>query len=187
LKHLFVLTTLAVVLGGSGARAAVITLNVNGILEDSSSVITDITGTIMVDNVAGMVTSGSLTLSAPNAGVYSVLCPGQQADGDEWVVGFGMVGETVGGYPGLTILFPGTTLVGYSGGPLCSVQAPCNGYNVSGLLRYAGDEGTGPHLTQGTASPGVPTSGAPEPRSLAMIGVGLVGLAARSRIQKLLQ
>lgn len=157
----------------SGAYAETVTFDASGSLEGGST----LGGTFTVDTTDGMVTAVDLTLTSPYAGTYDVL-NGQSPDGTGYNFGASF---SYGTYPSITILLPVSTLVGYTGGPLCSLAMECNGDEVSGLLITGADQTVKvQQLTGGTASAGN-ISSVPEPSLFALIALGFAGLALRRK------
>jgi hypothetical protein len=132
---------LVIVLCASGAHAGSVTLYLTGTFADGAA----LGGTITVDQTAGTVTALNGTIGAPDAGSFTV----SEGDGigpSYYDVG---MGTTAGLYPSLSLALATTTLVGYNGGPICSLAATCNGV-VAGLFKTTGS--TAIALTVGNAS-----------------------------------
>ena len=113
-------------------------------------------GTVTINPATGEVTAINLTVSAPISATLTV------AEGTGFgaaYVDFGV--GTVSGTTDMTVALPGTTLVGFSGGPLCSTSAPCGGISsgvrVSGVLTQ---------LTSGSLTSGSSAAATPAPPSL---------------------
>ncbi len=176
MRTLLAVTTLALLAVASNtAYGSSITLNVNGTLVDGAV----LGGTMTIDQNSGLITAIDLTLGRPDTGTFDVFA-GQFATGSVIDTGATLTGQSAGSYPGITLLLPVTSLVGYTGGPLCSVNALCNGSETSGLLQNATDEGNSlHHLNTGSLTP-MPTS-IPEPASLALLGFGIATLVAMRR------
>ena len=129
----------------------------------------DLTGTITIDTVLGKVTAVDLSLSAP--GSFSTTVVGLQGPGGS---GFYSFLTTSGPFtpPYLSFSFPVTTLVGYTGGALCTATSSCGG-------QYSGYEQPGGStipFQSVTLTPEVP-----EPVSAVLAGGGLFALGVLRR------
>lgn len=134
-------------------------------------------GTVAIDPISGAV------------GPINFSFAGIPASATEIASGFDLVGSgpnglfeldeqwaTPGnGFYSVDILLPVNTLVGYSGGPICSTTYPCYGGAVSGFAQ--GITGNQPY-TSGTLSP------TPEPASWILVATGAAGLLAILRRQQ---
>ena len=157
---------LAVLLFTSGLYAAPTVFNVNGTFADG----TQVTGTVTIDTSTGVVTSGALTLSAPNAATLTTIqAAGPCASG---TVCFGVYNANLS----VTLVFPVIqNLVGYSGGNLCSTTTSCSAGSVL-YLPPAGNP-TADLLTSGSLSP-APPAGTPAPPSLWLALAGCIAILA---------
>jgi hypothetical protein len=167
---------LTAVLCGSGAYASTITYNLSGTLTDGAS----LSGTMTIDNVAGVATAIDFILGAPDTGTFTVI-EFDSAPFGVWFIEGGLTGSSPGTFPLFSLLLPVSTLVGYGGGALCSVALPCAGF-ISNLAPTSG--GAGINLLSGTATAGV--GAVPEPATLTIMGIGLLAIGlmrASSRIR----
>ena len=157
---------LTLMLMASGLFAGV--FNVSGTFTDG----THLSGTVTIDTGTGQVTAANLTLSAPNAATLTLIQPaGPCASG---TVCFGVYNAA---NLSVTLTFPVIqTLVGYSGGDLCSTTTQCNAYSVL----YLPDPDI---LTSGSLSPAAaPDAPVPPSLWLALAGcIAVLGYALRAR------
>src|ERR1700733_12979826 len=109
----------------------------------------DLTGTITIDTVLGTVTALDLSVSAP--GSFSTTDVGVQGPGGS---GFYALLTTPRPFtpPYFSLSFPVTTLIGYTGGALCTTTSPC-GAQYTGYVQASG--GTIPFQSV-TLTPEVP-------------------------------
>jgi hypothetical protein len=125
----------SVALFARGACGKIVTFSVSGMLTDGAA----LSGTITVDNVAGLVTAANLTFGAPVSKTFSVIAFNGLNGLSDWAVQIDPTGTTTPGIPpDFIITFPTSTLVGYQGGSFCSVSAPCNGGGVASSLQPGG-------------------------------------------------
>ncbi len=112
--------------GGVTSNAVVFIINAAGgsTTYQLSGMMTDgavLGGTMTVDEVAGKVTSASFTIGAPDSFTTSITRQSFAltfpAGTQYWAV-YSAVAP--GPYPSLNLLFPTNTLVGYTGGSICS-------------------------------------------------------------------
>ena len=129
--------------------------------------------------------SGTVTINPTTGAVNSInfSFTGQPASATEIGSGVDLLGSGASGLveldeqfstPGngfysVDIVLPVNTLVGYTGGPICSTSNPCTGGVVSGFAY--GITGNQPY-TSGTLS------ATPEPASILLVSTGVVGLLA---------
>ena len=96
---------------------------------------------------------------------------------EQW---FGLYSD---GYQDLSIVLPVHTLIGYDGGPICSIDDPCDAgpvYGTAFSLFVPNDLSNGFYYTSGDLSP------TPEPSSLLLLltGAFCIGLAMNRRRAK---
>jgi MYXO-CTERM domain-containing protein len=131
----------------------------------------DLTGTITIDTVLGKITAVDLSLSAPAS--FSTTVVGLQGPGGS---GFYAFLTTAGPFvpPYLSLSFPVTNLIGYTGGVLCTGISTC-GAQSSGYVQASGSTIPFQSVTL--------TAEAPEPVSAVLAGGGLfaLGLLRRRR------
>jgi hypothetical protein len=153
---------LALVLCGSGACASTITYSLSGTLTDGAA----LSGTMTINNVAGLATAANFILGPPDSNIFSVV-EYDNTVGSFWLIQTVLTGASPGSYPSFSLVLPTNTLVGYGGGSLCSVSSSCGGI-VSGELLASGVQG--PYLQSGSAS------NVPEPATFLMLVIALPAL-----------
>lgn len=175
LRSVFLLA--GVLLAGSLiCRADVVTtFNVNGTWDNGFGTGSDgsLTGTVTIDVTTGVVTDIDVvetTTAASALGVSSNTFNGVGAEnpvGSEYIVESGSINLFT------ELVFPTASLIGYTGGDLCSFQNQCDNLTI-----YAVGV-SGPFLESGTVTPATP-----EPGSLALLGTGVLGFAGVLRRRK---
>jgi hypothetical protein len=148
---------LAIALCVPGAYAGTVTLNVTGSFFDGAA----LSGTITVDQSGGTVTAINLTVGAPESGTYNVIY--SQGPSNTYGAYNVVVLASPGvGLPEINLFLVGTSLIGYTGGSLCSNQTPCTAPGISiasGLWR---SNDTSDSLSSGTVGGATtPTSSVP--------------------------
>jgi len=147
-------------------HASIITFVATGVTQSGST----LSGDVVIDTTAGSVSSLSLTMSSPlsfTANTFDSFASGQASG---YLVIQADNGTT---FPFVALDIPTATLVGYTGGSLCTVGSTCpNGISFS-------EASTSNATTSGFVSGSLTT--APEPASLVLVGSALLGLAAWRR------
>ena len=147
-------------------HAGIIEFAATGVTQSGST----LSGDIFIDTTAGSVSSLSLTLSSPlsfTANTFDNLGSGQAS-------GYYVIRADNGTtFPFIDLDIPTATLVGYTGGNLCTVGSTCpNGISFS-------EASTSNATTSGFVSGSL--TEVPEPASLALVGSAMLGLAAWRR------
>ena len=170
LRLRFIAAALPILLCTSAAYAGSVTLYLTGTFTDGAV----LGGTITVDQTAGTVTARNVTIGAPDAGSFTV-DEGYSTGGAYYDVGLGTTG---GIYPALSLALATSTLVGYNGGPLCSLASTCGGV-VSGVFTVADNPAI--QLSSGSASPTAPSQTSTAVPALSSFGLcALILLLAAS-------
>ena len=157
---------------GLSARADVMqTFDLSGTFTDNTTV----SGTVVIDTTTGVFESGDLSYLGESFDVL-VLTEDDPA-GDAFVF---EMSTSSGPFPRLVMGIVGDNLLGYSGGPLCSVTDDVCGGGGGGHSFYAPTSDTNVLLNSGSLAAG-PVTTTPEPSSIAMLGTGLLGIAAVMR------
>jgi len=138
------------------ASASVVTFNLSGTLTDGSA----LGGFLNIDTTAGLVTTANVTLGPPDSLLLTVI-RFDGLNGSYWEVG---VSNTPIGTPFQSLFFPVASLVGYTGGPFCTL-----GYDFCGaaLSTFIGPDFVDSYLTSGSAT------AVPEPSTISIVFVAL--------------
>jgi hypothetical protein len=161
------LAALAIVLCASSAYAASVVFTAAGTTADGAT----LGGTVTIDTTAGTVTAANVTLGAPDTSTYTFIQAGTGPSAPVYVI---QLGTAASGNPRMGLLVPGTTLVGYAGGALCSTSALCT--DVTSYVFFGGDNPI--DLTAGSLTPVPPPPSTPAPPTWALIGLAILLLAA---------
>jgi len=132
------------------------TFNATGTFTDNTS----FSGTLVIDTTIGDVESGDFSYMGIT---YDVLRNPGQGNGE---YNFALV-TSAGNLPAFTFAIPGDSIVGFDGGPFCSLDNECRG----GAGGYFDANGNLTYLQTGTLTP----AATPEPSSVALLGTGLLG------------
>src|ERR1051325_10512457 len=110
-------------LAASGiANASVVTFNLSGILEDGSA----LGGSFNLDTTTGLATTVNIALGPPDSVLLTVIRV-DSINGTDWELAGGTAAM---GIPFQSLFFPVQSLVGYTGGQLCSLTLECQGLSV---------------------------------------------------------
>jgi PEP-CTERM motif len=85
-----------------------------------------------------------------------------------------------------SLALPVSSLVGYTGGSICSMESPCaDGVSFTSAFAFPGSPSTDPYVESGSltliSSVDPPSAVTPEPSTFALVGTGLLSLAGAAR------
>jgi len=85
-----------------------------------------------------------------------------------------------------SLALPVASLVGYTGGSICSMESPCaDGVDFTSAFSFPGSPSTDPYVESGSltliSSVDPPSAVTPEPSTFALVGTGLLSLAGAAR------
>ena len=147
-------------------QASIVTFVATGVTQSGST----LSGDVVIDTTAVSVSSLSLTMSSPLSFTVSTFDSFGSGQASGYFVIRADNGTT---FPFIYLDIPTATLVGYTGGSLCTVGSTCpNGISYS-------EASTSNDTTSGFVSGSL--TPAPEPASLALVGSAMLGLAAWRR------
>lgn len=166
LARAMALCFVALCLSARSAHAGVINFEAVGTLQDGAT----LSGNVVIDTTAGVVQSLNFTVTSPLSFTVTQFDSGLSFQGTQ---SYGIAGDNGLPHPEVFLAVIGTTLVGYTGGGICTVGSPCTG---GADVSFATDPGgTSSSFTSGSLTE------IPEPSSLALMGGAMLGLAAWRR------
>ena len=141
-----------------------------------------IEGFVDINTVLGKVDFADLTYSADGSfkgPIQTFMTPVQESNDDGYTLTLfpAFKGSVFTGYY-YDLRLPVTTLVGYDGGPICSLDAGGCGGAVSTTLLNGGSAGD---ALDGTLALNEPSTVTPEPSSFGLLCTGLMGMAGLVR------
>ena len=167
LKYSAMLGMAVLVLIASTAQAGPITFNATGILKNGSS----LSGSIIMDTTLGTVQSLNLIFTGTYSFTISSVVLAAANTGSQTGT-FAIEGKNATPYPFTFIELPVTTLVGYTGGSICSQGTSCAGLVFSDAGAAAGDTSS---FSSGSLT------ATPEPGGIVLVGSAMLGLFALRR------
>ncbi|HXN49115.1 MAG TPA: PEP-CTERM sorting domain-containing protein [Bryobacteraceae bacterium] len=148
-------------------HASIITFVATGVTQSGST----LSGDVVINTTTGSVSSLSLTMSSPLSFTANTLDSIDTGPASGFYVIEARNGTT---FPFISLDIPTATLVGYTGGSMCTVGSTCpNG------ISFSEASSTSNATTSGFVSGSLTAS--PEPSSLALVGGAMLGLAAWRR------
>jgi hypothetical protein len=124
----------AIVLVGQ-AQGGVVTFDATGSFLGGGT----LGGTLTIDVTAGVVTASDLTVSAPISLTFAFIqIQSQCCVFNDYQIQVGASTGVPNGVPYLALLLPTTTLIGYAGGEIGSIDQPANGFS-SGIQFLSGE------------------------------------------------
>jgi len=181
LRLRLVLAALVIVLFAWCAYAGdtVVTFNASGTFADGAT----LSGTLTLDTTTGEPMVENLVVSSPDSNTYTV------PNGVVITSTYQLIFVSPAGLPFTPVLqvtVPASTLVGYSGGTLCSTTTTCGaGASISAVRAGSGPPYTFDNLTSGSLTPagaGSPTATAPALSPWALGGLALLLAASAAML-----